>query len=323
MRILRNVSKILVFVLTSGLLLACNVINQNSRFPGVTYITSLGNPPADTVVWSPKDSTKILVSANGLASHSARVYILDIVTKEKTMLVDTDYGDMWGSAWLPDGKHIAFTVAGATKGFTQGGLWVINTENNSTENFTDREGNAVWLPDGNTLAFLTVDSASNQKPRQFSISLIDIQTKESELVFSGDAAMAYLGFSSSPDGQYLVLSLMFDIYSTASDLYILDVQTGTLNQLTHDGVSSFPQWSPYGDMIAYQKTVSIGNKTTESLHIILPDGSCDIEVPNVDYALSPTWSPDGRKIAFIGDDGIYVLDTEIVFGRDIYQNLCP
>ena len=35
------------------------------------------------------------------------------------------------------------------------------------------------------------------------------------------------------------------------------------------------------------------------------------------------WSPDGRKIAFLGEEGIYILDTTIVFGRDIYQNLCP
>jgi Tol biopolymer transport system component len=54
-----------------------------------------------------------------------------------------------------------------------------------------------------------------------------------------------------------------------------------------------------------------------------PDGSCDVEVSGVDVVMSPTWSPDGKRIAFIGEDGIYIMDTTIVFGRDIYEELCP
>ena len=322
MRIPRTISCLLVYVSISGSLFACNVFNQRTQLPGVTYVTSLGNPAASSLIWSPTDSTKLLVNANSLTSRHARVYILDTITRKKTMLVDTDEGDIGGSAWSPDGKHIALSVVGGSKVFSQGGLWMINTDDNSMENIFDKYGAAFWLPDGNTLAFQTVDFASSQNPRQVSIYLTDFQTKELKLIYSNQEAIAFSGLSTSPDGRYLVFSLMFDYYDDM-DLHILEVQTGTVSQLTHNGVSSFPQWSPRGGLIAYQKWSKVDNKTISSLHITLPDGSCDLEIPNVKYGFSPTWSPDGREIAFIGEDGIYVLDTDIVFGRDIYQELCP
>ena len=95
-----------------------------------------------------------------------------------------------------------------------------------------------------------------------------------------------------------------------------------MRQITHDGNSTFPQWSPRGDLIVYEKSNTVGNETINSLHLSQLDGSCDIEIPNVKNTSSPTWSSDGRKIAFIGKDGIYVLDTDIVLGRDIYKSLC-
>jgi len=316
-------SKFLVFVLINGLLFACNVFNKNSQVPGVTYVTSRGNPRANSITWSPQDSTKILVSGIDLVQHNSQVYVLDITTKKKTVLIDTDYSGVFGNGWSPDGKQIALSVDGATKRFFRAGLWMMNTEDNSLELLLDKSSDVVWLPDGNTLAFLALDLVSDQNPRRISIYLMDIQTKESKLIYSNQEAISFSGFSSSPDGKYLVFSLNSDYYSVVPDLYILNVQTGTVNQLTHDGVSSSPQWSPNGDLIVYVKSNKAGDRTILSLHIFLPDGSCDIEIPNVEYAFSPTWSPDGRKIGFIGEEGIYVLDTDIVFGRDIYQNLCP
>jgi Tol biopolymer transport system component len=322
MRLLRNLSSFLAIALTSGLLFSCNVFHANSGVPGLTYISSLGHPVANDIVWSPIDSTKILVSAKNPVKRNAQVYILDIETRKKTLLADTDFGNIWGSAWSIDGEYIALSVEGGTKGFPQRGLWMINVENNSMENFSDWTGDAVWLPNGDALAFITLDLVSDKNPRRISIYLMDFSTKKLELVYSNQDALAYSVISSSPDGKYLVFMLMFDYYS-ASDLFVLDLQTGVVNQLTHDGTSGSPRWSPNGNLIVYQTEHEIENKTMPSLHIILPDGSCDLEVPNVDYAFSPTWSPDGRKIAFIGEDGIYIIDTNVVFGGDIYQNLCP
>lgn len=322
MRILRAAYKFLIFMLIAESLLACNVPNNSSQILGVSYVTSLGRPVASSLLWSPTDSTKILVSTNKPMSRNSSVYILDTITKKKLTLVDARDGDIGASAWSPDGKHIALSVDGGAKEFLQDGLWVINTEDNSKEIIFDKYGAAFWLADADMLAILTVDYASDQNPRRISIYLMNIQTEELELVYSNQEAIAFSGFSSSPDGRYLVFSLVLDYQIETENLYIMDIQTRTVNQLTHDDESSFPVWSPRGNLIIHQKRYSVDSETISSLHIIHPDGSCDVEVPHSENASSPTWSPDGRKIAFIGDAGIYILDIDIVFGRDIYQNLC-
>jgi Tol biopolymer transport system component len=321
MRILGIALRILICVFIAGSLLACNLSNTSSQAPGVTYIISRGNPPADSIAWSPKDPTKILVNAIGLVQHSSQVYIFDIATKKKTMLVETDNGAVSG-IWAPDGKQVILLVEGGTNGFSQGGLWVMNVEDNSLDLFSDKAGVVAWLPDGNTIAVLTKDSASAQNPQQISIYLMDVHTKETKLIYSNREAISYSGFSPSPDGNYLVFSLNSNYYSITPDLFMLDVRTRAVNQLTHDGASGDPQWSAKGDLIVYVKATKIEDKTTNSLHIFSSDGNCDLKIPNVESAFSPTWSPDGRQIAFLSDDGIYVLDLDIAFGRDIYQNTC-
>lgn len=320
---LRKIIGFLIFIVSAQLLLACRLINNYSQTPGVIYVAALGNPHATTLIWSPIDEAKILVSANDLMSHKSKVYIIDIQTKKKTTLVDASYGDVWGTAWLPSTKQVALSVFSATEGISDAGVWLINPEDNSKERFLDKPVNAVWLPNGKSLVFQTGDITSSLSPKPAAIALMDIQTKTSEVIYSSRKAEVFTdGFSLSPNGQYLVFSLVSDLNSFGSDIYILNLQTRSVVQLTNDKISSSPQWSPKGDLIVYVKGDKAGNKITPKLHITVPDGSCDVEIPKMDYALSPTWSPDGRKIAFISKDGIYVLDVDKVFGRDIYKNLC-
>ena len=205
MRIRRIVLKSLAFLFVAILLYACNVYRINTSVPGITYVASLGNPKADSVVWSPVDSTKILVSAISLVGHDSRVYILDITTKKKMSLIDTDYSGVFGDNWSPDGNQVALSVDGPTKEFSHGGLWVMNTADKSVEMFSDKSSGVVWLPGGDEIALMSLDLASNQNPRRISIYLMDVETRKEELIYSNQKAIAFSGFSLSSDGKYLVV----------------------------------------------------------------------------------------------------------------------
>ncbi len=83
------------------------------------------------------------------------------------------------------------------------------------------------------------------------------------------------------------------------DLYLLDLITGELRQLTaSEDTDFFPQWSPDGKSIVY----TTGGKQSHDIHIIRNVGS-ELESEEVLVKwffddILPKFSPDGEKIAF-------------------------
>lgn len=317
--IIRNLIVGAIFISMSC---ACSSFTKYDGHIGVNYVAKLGNPPADKIIWSPVDFDRVLVSGATFGGKPVQVYILDKATTEKLVIAESDYGRMRGTSWSPDGEFITFVVADYTPGFEQQGSWIVNTEDNSMKYFLEKPGYYVWSPDGKTIALLAGESATGTSPYQIIVSLIDIKTKTGEVVYTNEDALNAFGISWSPDGQHLVIS--FEMRNSKENhLFILDIKNRQINKLTLTNGGYFPSWSPKGDIIAYQKHYRVDEKLIRSIHLIRPDGSCDVEIPNIKDALSPTWLPDGMLLAFIGPDGIYTLNPNEVFERDIYSELCP
>jgi Tol biopolymer transport system component len=106
------------------------------------------------------------------------------------------------------------------------------------------------------------------------------------------------------------------------DLYLTDVATGSVRQLTTDpGTDGNPTWSPDGSRLAFDSD---------------RDGDFDIYVMDADGGglerlvggegadVSPAWSPDGASIAFVstrdGNNEIYVVDVATGEQRRITNN---
>jgi Tol biopolymer transport system component len=110
------------------------------------------------------------------------------------------------------------------------------------------------------------------------------------LTSSGGGKASY---SWSPDGERIVFR--WDPTGTdwnRSDIAIVTVADHKVTTLAHEAWS--PAWSPLGDWIAYYSAAA----QDFGLYLIRPDGSDNHQILAGD-AEYPTWSPDGRRLAFM------------------------
>ena len=105
-------------------------------------------------------------------------------------------------------------------------------------------------------------------------------------------ARSYLHPRISPDGRRLAL----EIEGANHDCYVYDFASGVLSNLTTDGVSHWPLWSPDGNMIGYRSGAMV--------HFRLWQVPSDRSRPPEQVAAAgfsqsaESYSPDGRVIAY-------------------------
>lgn len=108
----------------------------------------------------------------------------------------------------------------------------------------------------------------------------------------------------------VVYTAFVDRESLVKQIFLKDLETGEVTQLTHLGSNSMPKWSPDGSQIVY---LSWSEENLYDIYIMNADGTDSQPlVTGTANDKLPDWSPLGDKIVFESDrDGtnqIYVLD---------------
>ena len=87
-----------------------------------------------------------------------------------------------------------------------------------------------------------------------------------------------------------------------SDLYVVDVRTRAVRQLTRTPqvIESAPAWSPDGKWILFGQTPRSMPLPPTVLRRTDPTGRSNVPILNAS-AFGASWSPDGKKIAFASD----------------------
>ncbi|MCG8468046.1 MAG: hypothetical protein MJB57_07500 [Gemmatimonadetes bacterium] len=131
-----------------------------------------------------------------------------------------------------------------------------------------------------------------------------------------------LGPALSPDGQNLIYSSQRDLF--AIEVFLADANTGEVERrLTNNAVdphfeslqfvNSSGEWHPDGRHFAIA-AINRGDPIISILDIEGGGIARTIELEGVGEAFTPTWSPDGSRIAFTGHRGgwtdLYILDVE-------------
>ena len=202
--------------------------------------------------------------------------------------------------YLTDGSYLVLTprFSPETQRITymsyQGGipkvyLYDINTGRHEVlGNFKGMTFAPRFSPDGNKLVFSLAKNGNTD------IYVMDLRSRRATRMTSGPAIETAPCYS--PDGKRIVFE---SDRSGGQQLYIMNVDGSGMNRLTYGkGRYGNPVWSPRGDLIAftrmYQGKFYIG--------VIRPDGSGERLITSAYHVEGPTWSPNGRVLAYFKEN---------------------
>ncbi len=167
----------------------------------------------------------------------------------------------------PDGQYVAFLserdlfninlfVADATTGKVITKLRS-SASNNHFDSIRFINSAGTWSPDGKQLAFITFADGDNE----IAIWELDSGSITDRIRVEGVTAMSNPAWS--PDGKTLAFSGM---NGGISDLYLLDLKTNAVRQLTDDRYADLqPAWSPDGKTLAFATDRGPGGTNFETL----------------------------------------------------------
>jgi Tol biopolymer transport system component len=169
----------------------------------------------------------------------------------------------------------------------------------------------AWSPDGRQIAFVRADPvrADPGLLETASLYLADSDGSVRRLAGCGSCAVQFGGHVSwSPDSSWIAFSRSGAHW--AMSLWAVDTTGGKLRRLTdcrpNVCADMSPAWSPNGQSLVFSRIAGSGS----ALYTMRGDGSHMTKITNSAFAAGPQWSPDGREIAFDGDDQIYIVDAD-------------
>ena len=211
----------------------------------------------------------------------------------------------------PDGTTVAFVALNQ--------LWTLDVGRGSGQPvaLTDDvyyKATPFWSPDGSQLAY------SSDRDGPMAIYLRDMASGQ-ERKLTGDFPLAQVRGAWSPDGSTIAFVSSTNGRGDAS-IHLADVETGEIRQLLEPHFEpGRPTWGPDSDVVALAVWEPYSNRFREGQSLILTvdvdSGERTLHNPypfstisNRKGDLGPVWSPDGRWMAYVLEDQLYVLPVD-------------
>lgn len=214
--------------------------------------------------------------------------------------------DTGNATWSPDGRSLAF-IRTADE---DARIWTAAADGTGARPITKPprpwyDADPSWSPDGRRVVFVRTTARA---PKFVTTLMSADAAGGDERTIARVASTRSLGLGEadwSPDGGRILVSLtpQDDDYPARSSLQVVDAATGKRTVLVRDAADG--SWSPSGDRIAYVRVPrSCEEYECRDLYVANADGSGARRITTLrdrgDFS-SPSWSPDGERIAFASD----------------------
>jgi TolB protein len=215
---------------------------------------------------------------------------------DRHMLPATSTGPL-DPAWSDDGRWIAVSM--------RGDIWKIPAEGGEAVALTNGPRyhfEPAWSPDGKQLA-LTVDIDGN-------LEIAVVSTEGGEVQRITDDAAVDVEPTWSRDGRSIYF--VSDRGERGFHIFRHDLASGKVEQVV-SGIQ--PAISPDGKQLAYVDRVR-GKLGSGGLWVkTLPDGEPRlVQYEETEYRMKPAWTPDGRALYYVSDEGgsndVMLIDAE-------------
>jgi Tol biopolymer transport system component len=247
--------------------------------------------------WSP-DGTKIAFQSTRAWHPRTSIYTMD-TDGENIKCLTPEPKICRFPVWSPDGKKIAYSVMKAVSGGggpgTIGGeeigpdsIFIMNPDGSGNQ-FVANGCVASWFPDSQRIAF------TSNRSGIWEIYSANIDGSEAKKHASLPRARVNYGLpmpscefpilAVSPDGSRIVFDYFDYVAGAVQDIYILDIDTGKINNLTGrlEGNKYSAAWSPDSTKIAF----TLDTINSSGIYVIDTDGS---NVTNIiENGLWPAW----------------------------------